>query len=814
MTETQLKSSGPKLIKLAASESTKPPRTSPFTSPVKTVSASPQVSGFPATDAHPPSSPQTRKLIAPESLKRPQTPPTVRHTSSPQSRKLAAPESLRRPQTPPTVHKAERYQQTSSPKARKNGAFDSPHRIPLGSYATASPLTHHRESEDAQETESDSMVNNHPLNALPRSSALAGDGWLDSHSGAGSQASIGSYSPKPQSVHHFVVDLQEDGGSTSQSQKSEVDCSYILPSKEVESVFVSSGYLYVTPQSSDFNKTSPSQEGSRDHHTLEGEHSPTGERDKVERKTEICETQFDSSTAPSTAILDIPSSTESATPIRHSQTTVRQGNQPNAVVQNINSESEKNKENSTTLSRKVSSESNSDEVFSGQMDNTNRHQSVADRRLAFERQVQTKDNIKKTADKPAKLPPTIPKRVSSISSVDIVEENGAESIKPPRESSSAPLQEEGAFNEENRPPPPPMSTHPGLTNKVEVERRHQFEVQEEKEDENSTVRPKPKQRRISIPTIKPPKEHEMEESSLEPVTPPTIKESPKPSDEVATCVLSENDKPVNGRAPAPPQKDRVQDDSENMSGNIEGDNGQQNAKESTDYHEEESPSISTFGLNVFPLERSASFRENSEQQLRAERELNAIDPSKNLGAEVSTFKPKPKPRSFQRHSMYGGYETPATMEPPDYASLSSRRPETYTASATSSLLAPPPTTHTYTPEMKRSGVNFASPANKREILLRAQSMSILPTNGSASPRMMVRGEQRSQMPPGFVVFSRSQEAVIGRHASMSSNMALRTIKASTAPHNEGKKKGATPAPVAPMNTKRTIKKRRSIFRKK
>ena len=721
-----------------------------------------------------------------------------------------------------------------------------PHRMQFVSedtHANASPQLQCGEPEPDREVMSDT-INLNTLSALPRSTGLVGEGWLETHSGAGSQVSLGSHSPKPQSVQRFIVDLEESAGTSQiSSQTSEVDCSYIAPSKEVESVYITSGYMYVVPRSSDFDSTSPNGEN-KDKQTFKGQYSPKLERDEDGTKADICETQFDSSGVPTTAILDTPSSAES-TPVRHvgslatEHTTAKNGQEyalpnkssPNLAKVDNFQEKEKVDENikDDQVSRK-SSNGNSEPQEIDQLP------SIANRRLAFEQQAQnSKESNRNSAAKPAKRPPAVPKRVSSISSMQKQENGlveGDQNAPNPVEitvASSGPHQEENGAEvmAEEMPPPPPMSTHPGVISKKPVvtepvhnelqqeeqeneqvrEEKAEIEVEQEQEDESvreekaeteveqeqedepvrelempksavelrdtSKLRPVPKERRISVSAVKPIEPEAEQDSNTEPSS--DVKPTPVIGPSTETSTMS-NQSP----------QDEIDETAE----------------------DDRVTSTSTFGHTASSAKPNLpTVAITSEQSTHEERTaLDDIDPSKKIGAEVSTFKPIPKPRSTHRLSA-------AAFDSSTEPSISVTQDE-----------APPPklrtTPHslppTYTPEMKRSSAYYPAPVN-REFLLRAQSMSMLPTTGSASPRMVARGEQRQQMPPGFVVFSRSQEAVVGRTATLTSNMMRRTIQI-----DSGNKKGdgeltasAPPPTAAPMNTKRgPTKKRRSLFRRK
>ena len=690
--------------------------------------------------------------------------------------------------------------------------------VSMDTHSNASPQLQHSEPESDREVMSDT-ANLTILSALPKASGLAGDGWLETHSGAGSQVSLGSHSPKPQSVQHFVVDLDESAGTSQiSSQMSEVDCSYIAPSKEVESVFITSGYMYVAPPSSEFDSSSPNGKN-RDEQTFEEQYSPKGERDEGNTKAEICETQFDSSGAPTTAILDIPSSTES-TPARSSQRPVAiehitAENGHEYALPNTTSPNQPKKETSqekTSKNIKDGRDVLSSSSGNSEPDEMNQLPSLTSRRLAFEQQAQVnKESNGNTTTKPAKQPPAVPKRVSSISSLQNGPSREDENVPDPIKlavASSDPLEEKNEIESEaeEMPPPPPMSTHPGLAKKPVAE--PVSEQQQEKDEpvkeepkielrDASKLRPKPKERRISVPPVKP-KESEPEDSSIEPsdVTPMPVAE------------LSTGTTTMSNGVPSPPQ-DEIESNNNTNNEDTEIISKQNYSKEKADGNEVSS--TSTFGHTVSPA-AIATVTTTSGQSIDEERTVfDNIDPSKKIGAEVSTFKPIPKPRSAHRLSTaIDSSSTPtisvsANEAPP-------LRISTNSTPAASALPSPPPT---YTPDMKRSSAYYPTPAN-REFLLRAQSMNVLPTTGSASPRMVVRGEQRQQMPPGFVVFSRSQEAVVGRHATLTSSMMRRTIQVDT-----GKKKGSgentdsAPSPIAaPMNTKRGPKKRRSLFRRK
>ena len=747
---SQLKCSGQNVIKLAAPEAIKPPRTSPLVSTTVGIdttraAASPQASHVTSTttpDSPRTSSPQTRKLVAPESLRRPQTPPMVnrQHSSSPRrSRKLVAPQSLRPTSTPPLVRSAE----TGSPVVstappHTDGEYESAkalQRMSVESHAAASPHTKQVEpSVELSESEI-SAENRQSIEMLKAPASLIGDGWLETHSGAGSQVSLCSQSPKPQSVQRFVVDLDD----TSQSQTSEVDCSYISPSKEAESVFVTSDFLYVSPPSSDFKSDSS--------------RSTNGE-DENGDKREDAEQQL----------------------------------------------------------------------------------SVAERKLAFERKGPSKNNGRNgEARKPAKHPPAIPKRSSSIS---IASDQSEPTSRKTSTDSTNPLKEDSIVEEVYKPPPPPMSTHPGLASKTELDEDTQQEMSEEKspsEDElpetSEKARPKPKARRVSIPAVKPEDAKDTHGSDScdlrgsdrdRPAAPESLVTQ---TEVVSPDVIKEEDE-TNLTSLSAPLLDRSSTERSNKIGISENntksreDGGDETVIEATDYELEVSSSTGMFGHTTltastpeFPLGAS------SEEPLEARGSaIEDIDPSKKMGADVSTFKPIPKPRSFYRHSMYsagtsGNNQPSISLSPP---------PED---PASTSRFSPPPLGYSLTPEMKRSSIHYPSPANKREMILRAQSMSMLPNSGSASPRMMVRGEQRSQMPPGFVVFSRSQEAVIGRHPTLSASDMLRKLRErenadsagdAAAGEKGGKKNSAPKTAAAPMNTKRgtSTKKRRSIFRRK
>ena len=741
------------------------------------------------------SSPQTRRLVAPESLRppSPHTPPATsaksHHTSSPQTRKLAAPESIKPP------HKMQ---------------F-----VSVDTHANASPLLQRREPEPVREVVSDT-INLVTLSALPKSADLAGDGWLETHSGAGSQVSLGSHSPKPQSVQHFVVDLEESAGTSQiSSQTSEVDTSYISPSKEAESVYITSGYMYVAPPSSEFD--SNGENFSKQ--TIKEHYSPKHKRDEDSTKAEICETQFDSTGVPTTAILDTPSSAES-TPVRHvgslatQHITAENGYEyalqnkgsPNNTLKN----EEKEKADESIKEDQVSRKSEADDA--------NELPSVASRRFAFEQQAKiSKENNRNSTSKPVKQPPAVPKRVSSISSMHKqengltgVDQNAPNPVKIAVASSGPLSQEENGAETiaKEMPPPPPMSTHPGViakspvvTEPIHSEQqknepvREETEMEQEKEDEPvrelempkpevelrdaSKLRPVPKERRISVPAVKPIEPKEEQDSSTEP--PSDVQPTPmiiQPSNEASTM---SNELP--------------QDETDGLA-------------------DDEVTSTSTFGHTAgspakpdLPTVAITSEKPTDEERTA----LDDIDPSKKIGAEVSTFKPIPKPRST--HRLSAAFADSSTAPTISVSQDEVPPPNIRTNNNITLPRLPPPT---YTPEMKRSSAYYPTPVN-REFLLRAQSMNALPTTGSASPRMMARAEQRQQMPPGFVVFSRSQEAVVGRTATLTSSMMRRTIQI-----DSGNKKGdgeltasAPPPTAAPMNTKRgPTKKRRSLFRRK
>ena len=840
VSETQLRSfSGPNVIKLAPPESIKPPRTSPLvttaTDNSSTTARSPQTHGVTSSgkqqlSTSATSSPQTRRLAAPESLRRPHTPPNLsahgHRTSSPQTRHLMAPDSLK--PTHSTATGSAHNQPASSSLISKPEAHEStkaPHKVPSDNHDSSPTMTFRHEQKEYDSEDANDLVMNSPLNALPRYSALAaaGDAWLEANSG-GSQVSIGSHSPKPQSVSHFAIDVEDGAGtSQSQSQTSEVDCTYIGPSN-VESIFVTSGYMYIAPPPSDFSLDKNSVRNDRKHS------SPPSNNTRRGQKTSKGETHFGSSAAPSTTVLDEPSSTVStaaghdnlppAAPTKHS-TTDENGDKNALVKSDQMSSQEKVGKDSKVNKNKGSVSGSSPGVTPDTTDSETSEEmpSVADRRLAFEQQARFKEGEKKLASKPATKPPAVPKRVSSITTLeksspgnDTTEKNITNSTS---ESSSSLVTENKATVDEEKPPPPPMSTHPGLAKKSESD--EQLEIREDNTTIKSVAnspeatgefRPKPKERRVSVPAVPPanPKPEIQEDS-----TPASGLNAPIGETEGAGTVSGANEG-LDG-LPAPLQKDKGMNDSEsNARVNTEVSNGQQgvNSKEASDYNEP--PLRSTFGHISPSTSTSLGMNVISEEPSHEEKgELDEIDPSKYMGAEVSSFRPVPKPRSLQRHSMYAG-----NLSPPATESASNPVTPVHQAAnninapaARMSLLAPPTHPNTYTPEMKRNSMHFPTPENKRDMILRAQSMTMLPTTGSASPRMRMRGEQRSQMPPGFVVFSRSQEAVVGRHPSMSSNMMVRSIQAS---QGDGDKKAE--AITAPMNTKRAPKRRRSFFKRK
>lgn len=740
--------------------------------------------------------------------------------------------------------------------------------VSMDTHANASPQFQHREPQPPppqppdKEVVSGDTANRITLSALPRTGGLVGgDGWLETHSGAGSQVSLGSHSPKPQSVHHFVVDLEESAGTSQiSSQTSEVDCSYIAPSKEAESVFVTSGYMYVAPPAPEFDSTSTNGEDKNDEQTLiqnKGKDDPKGERGEGgNMKAEICETQFDSRRDPTTAILDTPSSAES-TPVRHVYSL--------ATTEHITHEQENTHEDHglpnngspippTKEVSKENEERRKSNNGSSDPDGINELPSIASRKLAFEQQARTsKENDRNATSKPAKKPPTVPKRVSSIPTL-YKEENGQRgggdqnATNPDKLAvvSSDPLQEESKVpsieaEELVMPPPPPMSTHPGITAKkpaampaepvhsehvqqgeqeeeesvkelekpkpeiVEQEQQQEEEHESARElekpdlpkeelQDSSKLRPVPKERHISVLAVKS-KEPETEQLDSSSTEPPEDVKNAAPVIEPSTEMSSMS----NGMPTAPPQDE-------------------------TDGIDIEETNASTFGHTASPTKSDLpAMAITSEQSPGEERRtsLDDIDPSKKIGAEVSTFKPIPKPRSTHHLSAAFDNSTVATATSISKDNEVPRPPKLHLRTHNIAIPRSPPPT--YTPEMKRSSAFYpmANPAN-REFLLRAQSMSILPTTGSASPRMVARGEQRQQMPPGFMVFSRSQEAVVshGRHATLTSNMMKRTIQVNKKGDGEQTGSAATAplAPIAaPMNTKRLggpTKKRRSLFRRK
>ena len=721
--------------------------------------------------------------------------------------------------------------------------------VSVDTRANASPQLQHREPElqlPDREGVSDT-ANLITLSALPRTAGLAGDGWLETNSGTGSQVSLGSHSPKPQSVHHFVVDLEESAGTSQiSSQTSEVDCSYIAPSKEAEPVFITSGYMYIAPPASEFDGTSPNGEN-KDEQTLiqKGKNSPNGERGEGDTKAEICETQFDSSGDPTTAILDTPSSAES-TPVRHVSSLATEHITPENThehdLPNKNSSNPAEKDDSQEKEERsvnIKDDQTARKSSNGNSEpgDLNQLPSIASRRFAFEQKAQiSKENNQNSTSKPTKQPPAVPKRVSSIPSLQ-KQENGSQTggdqntTNPDKlavAASSGPLQEENKVEaEEEMPPPPPMSTHPGIvaTKKPVMAEPVHSEQQGEQEDESvkeekpkaeiveqeqenepvrdlekpkpevelsdaSKLRPVPKERRISVPAVKPKEPETEQDRSTEPQA--DLKNTPviEPSTENST---------VSNDVPAPPQ-DEI--DGMNINANSDGNE--------TVEDDEVAASMSTFGHTASPTKSNLPTVAITSEQSASEGRtaLDDINPSKKIGAEVSTFKPIPKPRSA--HCLSAAFDSstaPTTSISKDEAPPPKLRTHNITTPR-----SPPPT---YTPEMKRSSAYYPTPVN-REFLLRAQSMSMLPTTGSASPRMVARGEQRQQMPPGFMVFSRSQEAVVGhgQHATLTANMIRRMIQ--TDKKGDGEQTGSAPPPIAaPMNTKRApTKKRRSLFRRK
>lgn len=658
---------------------------------------------------------------------------------------------------------------------------------------------------------SDAVVQHAPS----KSSALpAGDGWTDSLSGTGSQVSIGSHSPKPQSVSHFAIDLEDGVGNsqsqslTTQSQTSEVDCTYIGPSN-AESVFVTSGYVYIKPPSSDF---SPNQKNNIKDQLLKD--SPKDEKLSQEaNRDEVCKTV--SSVSANTAVLNVSPITKS--------TPVKQGNIQHATNEGSMLQATKTNPDGIILCATTSSE---------QQD---KMPSVADRRLAFEKQFQVRESDMKVAPKPGRKAPAIPKRVSSISNVVKQQDsaNGDNNITSSIEEPSSSLGMENTITEEGEEPPPtppPLETHPGVLMKSESE--EQLEVRDdstttksaaELPQEGDVHRPKPKERRVSAPAVKSEPDQNISRSlTLRDNTITPVSEVTKPTAEVEAIPVSvfpEEDKGLDSvHIPAPPPQKEASLNGSKTNDNTEADDGKQgvNAEtfnEETDYLYDEQPSFTfTFGhTGTSNLLDTNKISEES-TKLNVERSgLDGIDPSKSMGAEVSTFKPVPKPRLFQRHSMYVGGTTPTVTESSADDSISPATDNSQTV--TTSLLRPPTQPYSFTPDMKRSSMHFPTPENKRKMIFRAQSMSMTSTTGSASPRMVLRGEQKLQMPPGFVMYSRSQEAVVGRHPTMTSNTLLRSLQASTEKKGDGDKKAT--AAAAPMNTKRaSLKKRRSFFKRK
>ena len=828
VSETQLKSFGPNFIKFAASETVKPPRISPFVTADTNTASPTQTHGITTSerDQQPSSSTsssQTRRLTAPESLRNTHTPPTTLsahsyHTSSSQSHRLAAAESLKLPHSsPPTSAYNPQVSPSHISSTGPHESFEAPHKVSVDSHTQSSvrPLIQHKQPIHEREIVNE-VVAHH---SLPRSSALAtGDGWVDALSGTGSQVSIGSHSPKPQSVSHFAIDVEDGvGTSQSQSQTSEVDCTYIGPSN-VESVFVTSGYMYIKP-SSDF---SPNKKNGSKDQTFKEKQSPNNEKLTQEaNNSEVCETV--SSVTANTVVHDMSPSAES--------TLVSQGNLHLATNEGSMLQSIKPSPGGITCATTTSEQ-------------LNKMPSVAERRLAFEKQAQIKESDTKVASKPDKKPPAIPKRVSSISNVEKQQEsaqNGNNDVTNSVKDPSCSLRIENTITEEEdippTPPPPPMSTHPGLL--VKSGSDEQLEVQDDSRTTKSAVelpqevdayKPKPKERKVSVPVAKPEPDQNSRSLTLNDDACSPVPEVTKPIAEaegIPVSVLPGEDKGLNSvHEPVPPsQREASLNGGKTNGDNIEADDEKQavNAemfKEETDYLcDEQSPSTRSFG-HVSPSGTSALLDTTviSEEptNLNVERSgLDSIDPSKNMGAEVSTFKPVPKPRSYQRHSMYvGDIRTTVTDNVFSGDSISPAcQPTNNTPTAAASLLRPPTQPHSYTPDMKRSSMHFPTPENKRKMILRAQSMSMTTTTltGSASPRMVVRGEQRSQMPPGFIMYSRSQEAVVGRHPTMPSSTMLQSIQASTGKKGDGDKKGAA---AAPMNTKRALKKRRSFLKRK
>ena len=648
------------------------------------------------------------------------------------------------------------------------------------------------------------VANGTSLTASPmKMSSFVGDGWFETHSGTGSQVSIGNHSPKPQSVHRFVVDLEESTGPNSQvsSQASEVDCTYIAPSKEVESVFITRGYMYVAPPSSGFDSISVNK-ANKDEQTLKEHRSPRVERGESVTRTEICETQFDSSGAPTTAILDTPSSAES-TPVRQvsiEHITADNG-QPHALPYKKTPEQPKTDKSQEKEMGAVNPNSIQSCHTTSEPDETYQQLSVASRRLAFEKRAQlSKESYQNNStSNSAKNPPAIPKRVSSISLL----ENG-----PSGENKNAvdlAVASSGTLHEETEaevamPPPPPMSTHPGIATKPVIEKgdkqqveendepvkKETFEVEIEFQDANKHRLILEETQFSSLPIDKPEVSRvEHRDKSTE----PTFDVKPAPVVPLSTDTISSTDV--------------TQDSTDGVIDNEDVEVKSGKAKIDA------AASTSTFGHSTKPsLQPAATIcsRHSAEEE---EAILGDVDPGKKIGAEVSTFKPVPKPRRLSTVIESGAQLSPvlkdkAPPRPPKISTIPTPR-------------SPPPPATTRTPEMKRTSAYF--PAHeRREYLWRAQSMSVLPTTHTASPRMMARGEQKQQMPPGFIVFSRSQEAVVSHNATLASNMMRRSIQVDTAENKKGDGKKTSSRNAAPMNTKRgpseKAKKRRSLFKRK
>ena len=288
---------------------------------------------------------------------------------------------------------------------------------------------------------------------------------LEDHPGQGQDGSQADYSPALNHSSNRSLsglnsstsvgdDVRSQGSSkSSRSQTSEVDSSYILPSNNIESVFIK-----------------PANDDSTDWKETTTAINPAEKKSPGDQNgTEFCETSFDSD------LDETATKSEESTDTKNDQTQPKSPNTPEVVK-------------STNPCEKA--------------DELKQFPSISDKMMELEKRSRRESGTTKQGRPKSPLPPVVPKRVSSISNMKTSKppETGPDTVKastktaapsPKRlsipekfleklaeeQNSLAPPKPSGAQTKrieipsslELIPPPPPLSTHPGLTSKMKEE---------------------------------------------------------------------------------------------------------------------------------------------------------------------------------------------------------------------------------------------------------------------------------------------------------------------------------------------------------